>query len=293
MVYTGAAMMGFVLLTHERPEQIQRLVARLNTLYGNPPIACHHDTRQSPPPALPENAELVPPVETRWGDFSLITATLRALEALWRRNTGVEWVTLLSGTDYPVAPPDRVFATLQAGGDAFLEVRRVDANAGDWWSRDRAGRYLGTRVWLGHLVGKLRKRPVRSVGPRRLGSIFGHDFHCYAGSQWFTLNRSAWRAVLDGPNRFPQLTRRYRMVFCPDESYVHTVLGNTAGIQLRSELHRFQIWDPAPIALRREHVPAIAASDAWFARKVDGSDPALVAALDELSGACARSRLAD
>jgi hypothetical protein len=34
---------GFVLLTHHQPHQIDRLLAQLNKMFNYPPIVCHHD----------------------------------------------------------------------------------------------------------------------------------------------------------------------------------------------------------------------------------------------------------
>ena len=43
-----AFSLGFVLLTHDRPQQAARLVKRLNAMFGFPPIAWHHDSRNAP-----------------------------------------------------------------------------------------------------------------------------------------------------------------------------------------------------------------------------------------------------
>jgi len=275
-------MMGFVLLSHQNGPQTRRLVECLNRAYETPPIVCHHDISQSPRPALPPNVRFVDSLQTRWGHFSLVEATLRAL-AMYASISDREWVTLLSGADYPVAPAREVCRQLARDeADVFTEIRRVDPMTGvDQWTKLRADRYWGTRMWIGHILRGLRPRAQKSIGFRRYGTIFDERFRCYAGSQWFTANRRAVSALLTGAARFPALARRYRWVFCADESYVQTVLGNTDGVRISPELHRYQIWKPAPINLRREHLPSMLASDAWFARKVDGSDMELLDALDQ------------
>ena len=36
-------LLGFVILTHDNPPQILRLINRLVSMFDNPPIVCHHD----------------------------------------------------------------------------------------------------------------------------------------------------------------------------------------------------------------------------------------------------------
>ncbi len=37
---------GFAILSHTEPEQLLRLVRTLNSMFGDPPIVCHHDFSQ-------------------------------------------------------------------------------------------------------------------------------------------------------------------------------------------------------------------------------------------------------
>ena len=54
---------GFVLLTHHQPQQIDRLLAQLNKMFNYPPIVCHHDFDKCPLSVdhLSKNIEFVRP----------------------------------------------------------------------------------------------------------------------------------------------------------------------------------------------------------------------------------------
>jgi hypothetical protein len=39
---------GFIIVSHKVPTQLMRLIDRLNQLYGDPPISCHHDLHHHP-----------------------------------------------------------------------------------------------------------------------------------------------------------------------------------------------------------------------------------------------------
>ena len=119
---------GFVILSHNNPQQLQRLVRCLQRIYDNPPIAIHHDFGQTSLQQhdFPSDVQFVfPHVKTRWGHFWLVIAVLRALELLYR-TASPDWFVLLSGADYPTAPAENVIEDLaSSGADALLDYRKV------------------------------------------------------------------------------------------------------------------------------------------------------------------------
>jgi len=108
---------GFVLLVNPfNPlEQSERLIRTLNRLFDNPPIVCHHDFGKNPNfiKDCPANVQLVRPnVYTKWGDFSCVDATIRALRLLYENREGPEWFVFLSGSDYPIKPANQILSDL-------------------------------------------------------------------------------------------------------------------------------------------------------------------------------------
>ena len=105
---------GFVILTHNNPQQALRLLSRLNEMYDYPPIAWHHDFSKTdfPQESLTENVKMVKDfVETSWGTFSLVEAKLRALRLLYSKSSPDYYYTL-SGADYPVKSAEEVIQEL-------------------------------------------------------------------------------------------------------------------------------------------------------------------------------------
>ena len=119
---------GFVILSHNNPRQLLRLVLCLQRIYDNPPIAIHHDIGQNQirRDDFPSDAQFVSPhLKTGWGKFSVVAAALRALELLYQ-NAEPDWFVLLSAADYPTMPAGRVLERLSSSGmDAFLDYREV------------------------------------------------------------------------------------------------------------------------------------------------------------------------
>ena len=229
---------GFVLLTHNNPPQLLRLVQRLNSMFGNPPIVCHHDFGKCPLPDgfLPENVEFVRPhVKTKWGEFSLVEAMLRALEQMYRRNDSPDWCVTLSGSCYPTKPAAQILENLEAGGyDAHFEVKDL--------GRDALVTALHKQYYQRYCVKKLpfpsvnrRLRPV--IRPLNVPHFVGRHFlpfsdtlHAYAGSQWFTISRRAAASIFEflKTPAAAALTRHYRGLTYADESYFQVIVCNCA-----------------------------------------------------------------
>jgi hypothetical protein len=74
---------------------------------------------------------------------------------------------------------------------------------------------------------------------------------------------------------------------CPDETIFHTALMSDSGLKVDNTDKRFIVWREGannPEILGLEHLDAIVASDAWFARKVDEPVcPELLDRLDEIA----------
>src|SRR4029078_3236189 len=95
---------GFVLQTHEKPPEAIRLVNRLTFMFNYPPIAWHHDFSKSDFPSsfMTENIfPVLPHVVTGRGKFSILDASLAALELLYSKSSPDWWMNI-SGADYPI-----------------------------------------------------------------------------------------------------------------------------------------------------------------------------------------------
>ena len=119
---------GFVILSHNNPQQLRRLVRCLQRIYDNPPIAIHHDFGQCPlhqDEFPPDVGFVLPHTKTGWGKFSLVVAALRALRLLYQ-TAAPDWFVLLSAADYPTMPAENVLEELAASRmDALLDYREV------------------------------------------------------------------------------------------------------------------------------------------------------------------------
>ena len=311
---TPPISIGFAILSHGDQALLKRLVARLNALYGDPPIACHHDDSQAPldRAALPANVAVVSPsIATGWGKLSVVSAGLAALRLLVDR-ADPDWVVFLSAADYPVRPADDVRRELAASPwDAYLDARPV---AGQGVGAASFGGtpnpklthfelasnihlkwqfYIGARLWVPVPKRRPRWRLGRHTFPLPFAGRhpFGPGFCAYYGDHWFSANRRAVRALIERTPQQTRLLRHLRLRAQADECYYQTMLANTPGLRICLDNKRYAEWNGGgahPVLVEEAHVPAILASGAHFARKF-----ALRSAAIPLIDAALRSETAD
>lgn len=297
-------VIGFLVLSHNHPQQVLRLVRTLNRVYGDPPISCHHDTSQSAidPAQFPSNVQFVSPaIPTGWGKWAVVEAAMAALRRLYA-GADPDWFVLLSGADYPIAPAARVRADLaEAGVDALIDYREAGSDPetalAEFGPRNPAldqfeapgnremlhARYKGAEVWL---------PMIRFNTPQgtRLGRYtvhlpfenpwhpFSADFRCFYGDHWFSGSRKAARVLLNPTRRELRLQRYLYRRTVPEECYYQTVLCNRGDVRVARDNRRFTEWNGGgahPALLTAGDLPQAIASGAHFARKFRPDDPVL------------------
>jgi hypothetical protein len=306
---------GFVLVSHDKPAQLLRLVRRLVKLYDNPPIVCHHDFSRCSLEESDFPKEVIfvrPHFETKWGRFSFCLAFQAALRAMYRRANSPDWFVFMSGTDYPVRPAQAVLDQLIAGGfDAYMDYRPVyypwtpdprinygDAFDSATWVQIAYDRYVAIRLWLPWYSWAQRKPIKFPVGNIRSNSLvsrfspFSETLRCYGGSTWFSGNRRAAERLLAENAENQAILAHYAKRFASDESIWHTILCNQADLRVANNNFRYVDWSRGghhPKVLGMEDISQILESGMHFARKFDmekGREvlDAIDGAVDEASG---------
>jgi hypothetical protein len=294
---------GFVILSHNQPKMLKRLVGRLNRAFGHPPIACHHDLHQLQIDFqdFPKNIEFVKdPVRTRWGEISTVEALLLGLRTLYSHNEP-DWFVTLSPSDYPVKSADTILRDLAASHfDAYLNHRLINWESRTNFKRDQDFEQGFDRpFWTDIAYDRYLARIIRYPGFNRKGepclrrwrlrhpslassSPFDSTFRCYGGDTWFTARNTCAHVLLADDAKSRELFKYYRGRENADESYYQTILCNTAGLKICNDNKRYSNWNsggPHPKLLGLEDVPALIDSPSHFARKFAESSES---ALDEL-----------
>lgn len=273
-------------MTHNQPAQVLRLVRALNALYADPPIVIHHDWDKCRLDGLEcaENVTFVRPhVATDWGAYNLVLAEIAGLRVFTGLREPPEWITLLSGSDYPARPAREVLDEIRlSNADALLDFEEIDPRRlKRAWQKDCAQRYFCFYVPVPRRTPhgfRMAHETVRNGWLQWIFSPYSRKFRCYAGSQWFTARTEIAAKLLEWHDRNPWLGKHLEDRWCTDETFTQTVLCNLPGVRLSRGNRRYVDWSEEKAHPRRLGIgdlPAIAASGAHFARKFECGEPAL------------------
>ncbi|MBF2022543.1 MAG: hypothetical protein IGR93_21250 [Hydrococcus sp. C42_A2020_068] len=293
---------GFIILTHNKPHQIIRLLNTLNRMFNCPPIVCHHDFSKSELPVdiLSRNVLLVHPhLQTGWGEFSVVEAMLRALQLMYETPTSPDWFILLSGSDYPIKPAKQILQDLASSPyDVHISHEQINYNAYERdWQKQCYERYCTIKFRVPFLNRKLLliKRVVTLRHPLLTAPFlpFSKNLRCFAGEHWFCANRKAAKYLIEFHSTRPTLASHYRRLedfetISPDESYYQTIFCNAPHLKISKNHWRYIDWSTNgahPKTLLLEDLPKIHASSAHFARKFDtNEDVRILNELDAIVG---------
>jgi hypothetical protein len=284
----------YIVLVHTAPDQVERLLDRLD---GDGVDFVLHVDRRSPARIASEiarlgarrNVTVLPSRPTPWASVGIVLATLDGLSVA--RERGSDYVSLLSGQDYPIKSPQAIRRRLlDSGGRSFLEHFPMPRLPG----RQHGG-VIDERGWEGGGMSRLHSWSFTVAGgefrvpnnrlhlPVKRRTPAGLRF--FGGSQWWTLSAAAVDHVGRVVEERPHVVRFFRRVAAPDEIFFHTLLADGAsGVPLINDSLRYIDWRTGgshPKILTEDDLPALAQTDALFARKFNGgSDSAVFDLID-------------
>jgi len=274
-------------------------------MFGEPPIAIHHDFGQCELDMrdFPSNVSFVDKwVATNWGGWGIVEGARRAIRLLYN-NADPDWFVLLSGSDYPTKPAGYILDALSGQDyDVYLDNRLIDNGAPAemaevWgrsnhshpaWKRMAFDRYKVVQVQTRKLTARLKweykTAYIHSDYFIKKLTPFNNGIECYAGDLWFTANRKAANILLANDTLNLELIEHFSKCKIPDEAFFHTVLCNHSELNICSDNKRFSDWTGClyhPRTLTESDFPALLASSDHFARKFD-FDPHYLRTLDKM-----------
>ena len=297
---------AYLIQSHRTVEQIYRLVRTLRS--GSPHAVIHvsHDRRGervSLSALASAGATHVHLDQGGYGDFTHVQRYLDAARWLGTQPP-VEWVTNLTGSDYPLRPLREIEADLAGSQvDGYLEYHDVLGPGGTWPQRRGVDRYRYQHRRVVRLSDSAarRLRPVMAlnrvqpwlrvhvaygltVGFRHPLPVGRSGLRLYGGSAYSTLR---WPVVADlltlSCDR--DLLALFTRALSPEEAFVQTLLLNETSYVLVNDSRRFYDFSMTrqnhPRTLGVDDVSAALASGADFGRKFDMSrDPTVLDVLD-------------
>ncbi|MCM2562790.1 beta-1,6-N-acetylglucosaminyltransferase [Lutimaribacter sp. EGI FJ00015] len=288
------AKIAFILLCHKDPEAIIKQAERL-TAVGDY-MAIHFDARakasdyQKILDALRNNPNVAFPkkrIKCGWGEWSLVQATLNAVETAVEEFPRATHFYMLSGDCMAIKTAEYIHEFLDRDDCDYVES--FDYFESDWiktgWKEER----LIYRHWFNERTQK-RRFYWMFEAQKRLGlkREIPQDIQVMIGSQWWCLRRRTIESVLDFTRKRHDVMRFFRTTWIPDETFFQTLVRHLVPEnEIRNRTLTFLMFTDygMPVVLYNDHYDMLLSQDFLFARKVSPEATELRARLGALYAA--------
>ncbi|MEM9476214.1 MAG: DUF5928 domain-containing protein [Pseudomonadota bacterium] len=285
------AKIAFVLLCHKDPTAIIHQARRL-TRAGDC-MAIHFDASarkadyEKITSALAENPRVTfakRRVRCGWGEWSLVRATLNAVEAAVDAFPDATHFYMLSGDCMAIKPAEYVHAYLDREDADFIES--FDFFDSDWIKTGIKEERLIYRHWFNERAHKdLFYASMRWQKKLGLARPIPDDLRIMIGSQWWCLRRRTIEAILDFTAKRRDVMRFFRTTWIPDETFFQTLVRHLVPSgEIRSRTLTFLMFSDygIPVQFYNDHYEMLVAQDFLFARKISPEADELKRRLGEL-----------
>ena len=271
------AKIAFILLCHKSPEAIIRQ-ARLLTASGDC-ISIHFDAR-APSRAYdrirrdldrnPNVTFAARRIRCGWGEWSLVQATLQALQAAIDAFPDATHFYMISEACAPIKSSAYMHHMLDARDVDYIES--FDYFESDWI---RTG-MKEDRLIYRHVFNE-RTQPRRFYAAFHLQRALGlaralpDDVDIQVGSQWWCLRRRSVEAILEFTRQRRDVVRFFRTTWIPDETFFQTLVRHLIpDIEIETRTLTFLIFSDygLPVTFYNDHYDMLLGQDCLFARKI-------------------------
>jgi hypothetical protein len=274
------------LIVHKEPGQVRRLIERISdaedqyyvSIFKNHQTGSLDQWNEELARFDAGNLTMVSKYSNGWGSFSLIQATLDAMQHF--RRSGYDYFINLSGQCYPLKTVPEIKSTLAMGnGIGYLECNPLPWSR---WVDEKGGFDRVYRSWYKPF------KTLDKISIPRLSKNLPLEMRPYGGSQWFCLPKRHVDHVLELTKQHPEIVAFFKRALIPDELFFQTILMNSPyreEIKVDDNL-RFIDWNkrcvPLPATMLSEDLERILGTGKLFARKFDPAMDGTV--LDKLDG---------
>ncbi|WP_195821400.1 DUF5928 domain-containing protein [Roseobacter sp. MH60115] len=271
------AKIAFILLCHKDPDAIIRQAEKL-TAAGDY-MAIHFDARANPAhydkirTALNGNANVTfarKRVKCGWGEWSLVQATLHAVQAAVEAYPRATHFYMLSGDCMAIKTAEYTHAFLDEHDADFIES--FDYYNSDWIKTGMKEERLIYRHFFNER--KYKRLFYASMDLQRrlkLDRKPPDDIQIRIGSQWWCLRRETVEKVLDFLKGRRDVMRFFATTWIPDETFFQTVVPHLVPeTEIRSRTLTFLMFTDygMPVTFYNDHYDMLISQDYLFARKI-------------------------
>lgn len=273
-----------LIITYTNPQQTYRMIQRMVDpdfdfyihVDAKLPILSHEFLTQLPNVYLIKNR-----IKVQWAGYSTIQAEFNSIQEILDANKQYDFVTLLSGQDYPIATVAEMKQFYEERKGKLL-LKYCDFQ-NEWpEGMERVSRYyMDNFSFPGrYFIEKL----MNIFLPKRK---FPKGIQFYGDSMFWSLSLKALKYVLDKVDKNEKAKRFYKFTWAPDEFLFQTEIMNSPyrDMVINENCHYYKHAQntPHPKWLVADDIKDIVKTDRIFARKfIASEDPEILNQLDAL-----------
>ncbi|ANH80019.1 hypothetical protein A8C56_02620 [Niabella ginsenosidivorans] len=275
--------LAHLILVHSNPVQTEKLIKRL--YHPDADIYIHLDAKAPIDEFQYLTENQVTFIRTRvsikWGDYSMVKATLRSFEEILASGVEYSHINLLSGQDYPLKSAQEIQKFLFANqGKTFMRSLAIPEE----WDEPvgRLEKYnLGDLKFPGKYI---VQDIINKILPKRK---LPNHLKAYGRSQWFTITPECALYTIKYLKENSNVRRFFKRTWAADELIFQTILFNSELKHTIVNDHlryiKFRKGDSRPKTLTVEDKNALLSSGKFYARKFDIlKDSAILYLLDKI-----------
>ncbi len=256
-----------LILAHNHPDQLERLVRRLN--HEDADVYIHLDLKTdiaaySRIASLPGTSFVPERVNVKWGEYSVIQATLNGMQHILNSNVNYSHINLLSGNDYPLKPASVIQQFFFANaGKSYMWYDRIFPDWPDGQLRMK-GYYLGDYGFPGRY--QVAKLLTKLLPDRRMPA----GMVAFGRAQWLTITPEAAAYTLNFIKTHPRIKTFLMQTWCVDEVFFQTILCNSPLLNtIVNDNKRYVRLDPdcIPVTFTMANAQELATAQKFYARK--------------------------
>lgn len=261
-----------IIMAHKDPQQIERLIKKFSNLPFD--FYIHLDKKIDRAPfdylaSIPNVHFINQRIRVRWASFSFLNAILQSLKEVLGKGISYDFLSLMSGQDYPIKPVSAFYHTLEnSPGRNFISYE-VD---GKWWQHaiSRIHKYHFTNFGF---KGKYKLQFfLNALLPKR---TFPLPYELFGGprAMCMTVTMDCAAYLVEFVEKNKRLRRFIRFTWGPDEFVIPTLIMNSRFRETVINDNFYYIdWTKGganPKILTAEDFNQLIASDKLLARKFD------------------------
>ncbi len=287
--------LAYIILAHKYPEQLTRLISRLNTETTSFFVHIDQTTDVETYAQMVQelsafsNVYWLKRYDTYWGSFRAVKATYEGIQELFKQNIEFDYVVFITGQDYPIKSITYIeeYLTKNAGKE-FIEYYPLPCE--NW--KDPNFTINVDRVENWFINGKLVKDNFIGLTPNsslklrvfltlcslliRLNILprkrkFPEGFQPFGGSAYWCLSRNCAEYINNFIQQNPAFVNFFKFAGLSDEVFFQTIILNSPfKEQVINDDLRYVVW-PGPAILAKNDLENLLNASELFGRKFDAT----------------------